>query len=166
MFRIFILVFTLLFSFSISPEESIEEETEDLIEACEKGNLKSAKYHLAKGARINARAHSGKTPGRTAIMWAAFRGKKELVKLLIDHGAEINAKDDWKGNMNRPDGTEGWTPLIFAADSDHEEVVKILIERGADVNVKTKSGLTALILAHIWRNEEMIHILKQAGAKE
>lgn len=104
--------------------------------------------------------------GEQRLCGQPFEEKKELVKLLIDHGAEINAKDDWKGNMNRPDGTEGWTPLIFAADSDHEEVVKILIERGADVNIKTKSGITALILAHIWRNEEMIHILKQAGAKE
>ncbi len=166
MFKIFILVFSLFFSFSLLPQESVEDETEDLIEACEKGNIKSAKYHLAKGAKVNARANSGKTPGRTAIMWAAFRGRKELVRLLIDHGAEINAKDDWKGNMTRPDGTEGWTPLIFAADSDHEEVVKILIEKGADVNVKTKSGITALILAQLWRNEEMIHMLKQAGAKE
>lgn len=166
MFKILITTLFFLFTFTLLPNESIDEETEDLIEACEKGNLKSARYHLAKGAKVNARAHSGKTPGRTAIMWAAFRGRKELVKLLIDHGAEINAKDDWKGNMTRPDGTDGWTPLIFAADSDHEEVVKILIEQGADVNVKTKSGITALILANLWKNEEMIKMLKQAGAKE
>lgn len=159
-------IFCLFFSLPVFTQDSIEDETEDLIEACEKGNFKSAKNHLAKGAKVNARANAGKTPGRTAIMWAAFRGRKELVKLLIDHGAEINAKDDWKGNMTRPEGTEGWTPLIFAADSDHEEVVKILIEQGADVNVKTKSGITALILAQLWRNDEMIKMLKQAGAKE
>ena len=166
MFKLISILVIFLFSLNVLPQESIEDETEDLIEACAKGNLKSAKLHLAKGAKVNARANAGRTPSRTAIMWAAVRGKREIVKLLIDHGAEINAKDDWKGNMTRPDGTEGWTPLIFAADSDHEAVVKILIEKGADVNIKTKSGLTALSFAYLWKNEEMILMLKQAGAKE
>ena len=65
MFRIFILLFTIFFASIAFANESIEEETEDLIEACEKGNLKSAKYHLAKGAKVNARAHSGKTARHT-----------------------------------------------------------------------------------------------------
>jgi uncharacterized protein len=166
MSMVFRLLFFLCISLTLFAQDSAEEEAEDLIEACAKGDFKSAKMYLLKGAKVNAKANSGKTPGRTAIMWAAFRGKKEIVRLLIEHGAEINARDDWKGNMTKPDGTEGWTPLIFAADSDHEEVVRILIEKGADVNVKTKSGITALSLAQLWRNEEMIQMLKQAGARE
>ncbi|HMV41400.1 MAG TPA: ankyrin repeat domain-containing protein [Leptospiraceae bacterium] len=164
MLQIFIILLSIL-TFSTFAND-FENETEDLLEACVKGNIKSARHHLENGASVNARANSGRTPGRTPIMWAAARGKKELVKLLIDHGAEVNAKDDWKGNMTKPDGTEGWTALLFAADSDHEEVVKILIEKGADVNIKTKSGITALGLAHLWKNEEMIKMLKQAGARE
>lgn len=158
------IIFILFLSTSLIAQDM--EEPEDLIEACAKGNLKIVKQFLEKGAKVNARAESGKTPGRTAIMWAASRGKKDIVSLLIDHGAEINAKDNWKGNRTVPEGTDGWTPLIFAADSDHEQVVKVLIEKGADVNVKTKSGITALSLAQLWRNEEMIEILKGAGAKE
>lgn len=166
MFLLVRILFILFISFGISAQESAEDIAEDLIEACMVGDIKSVKHHLSNGAKVNAKTGYGKTPSRTAIMWAASRGKKEIVRLLIESGAEINSKDDWKGNMTRPEGTEGWTPLIFAADSDHEDVVEILIENGADVNVKTKSGVTALSLAKLWRNDVMIKLLKRAGAKE
>ena len=166
MFLIFRLSLILVLSMGIFAQETAEDTADDLIEACLKGDIKSVKHHLKNGAKVNATTGSGKPPNRTAIMWAASRGKKEIVRLLIESGAEINSKDDWKGNMTRPEGTEGWTPLIFAADSDHEEVVEILVENGADVNIKTKSGVTALSLAKLWRNDEMIKILKRAGAKE
>lgn len=166
MFQFFRFLFILIISVGVFAQESSEDIAEDLIEACMKGDLKSVKHHLSNGASVNSKTGYGKTPSRTAIMWAASRGKKEIVRLLIENGAEINSQDDWKGNMTRPEGTEGWTPLIFAADSDHEEVVNLLIENGADVNVKTKSGVTALSLAKLWRNEAMIKMLKRAGAKE
>ena len=166
MFLVFRILLISFLSLGIFAEDSSEDVADDLIEACMKGDIKSVKQHLANGVKVNAKTGSGKTPNRTAIMWAASRGKKEIVRLLIENGAEINSKDDWKGNTTRPEGTEGWTEIIFAADSDHEEVVEILIEGGADVNIKSKSGITALSLAKLWKNEEMIKMLKRAGAKE
>jgi ankyrin repeat protein len=54
---------------------------------------------------------------------------KEIVELLIDAGADVNAKDKW-----------GFTPLHEAAVNGQKEVAELLIAKGADVNVKIVSG--------------------------
>ena len=46
---------------------------------------------LTQGADINGKSL---TTGRTALMWAAFRGNVILLELLITKGADINACDD------------------------------------------------------------------------
>ena len=57
----------------------------------------------------------------------AVSGRCERVRLLLDHGADVNAFDPL-----------GRTPLMYAAASDllPLDVVKLLVERGADVNAK------------------------------
>lgn len=47
----------------------------------------------------------------------------EAVSLLVDRGANVNAKDKF-----------GWTPLTLAAQEGHLDVVKLMIEKGADKN--------------------------------
>jgi ankyrin repeat protein len=56
-----------------------------------------------------------------------------VVKLLLDKGAEIEAKD-----------SRGQTLLLRAAENGHEAVVKLLLEYGAGVNAKHGSRQTAL----------------------
>jgi ankyrin repeat protein len=58
------------------------------------------------------------------------------VEVLIQHGAEVNARNDW-----------GQTPLLLAVDAEDVYLVKVLLERGAKVNVKDKNRITALGLA-------------------
>jgi uncharacterized protein len=53
------------------------------------------------------------------------RGRKEIIQLLLNAGAEVN-------NRNRDKGT---TALIEAAAIGYEDIVQILLERGADVNL-------------------------------
>ena len=57
----------------------------------------------------------------------AFLGDVNAVRVMLDHGADVNAFDPL-----------GRTPLMYAAGSDllPVDVVKLLIERGADVNAK------------------------------
>ena len=67
---------------------------------------------------------------------ALMRAKTaEQTKLLIDHGADVNAKDKY-----------GRTALMFAADRGNIEQIKLLIDAGADVNAKDDNGKTALDL--------------------
>jgi hypothetical protein len=58
------------------------------------------------------------------------------VKLLLDKGAETEAKDD-----------RGCTPLLWAAHNGHDTVVKLLLDKGADVGVKDGYGRTPLWMA-------------------
>ena len=54
------------------------------------GNIEAVKHHLAKGTDVNAK--SGPV-GRTPMHEAALRGHKEVVELLIDKVADVNAKN-------------------------------------------------------------------------
>ncbi len=58
-------------------------------------------------------------------MTAARAGNVEAVKLLLDHGAEVNAKESWRGQ----------TALMWATAENHPAVVQVLVDHGADVNV-------------------------------
>jgi len=80
-------------------------------------------------------------------------GHLEVVKLLLEHGADPNVK-------NR----DGKTPLHNAASEGHLEVVKLLLERGADPNVKDDDGNTPLHNA-AWRGHlEVVKLLLEHGA--
>jgi ankyrin repeat protein len=60
----------------------------------------------------------------------------EVVKLLLENGAQINARDE-----------EGRTPLIEAASYSRFATVKVLLERGADLEASDNHGNTALLAA-------------------
>jgi ankyrin repeat protein len=86
---------------------------------------------------------------------ASYKGQIDIVKLLIETGADINAK-----NYN---GYES-TPLMYALVAEHLEVVKLLIKAGANVNAKNIWGETALFLASRKGYEDIIKILIEVGA--
>jgi ankyrin repeat protein len=60
-------------------------------------------------------------------MMAARTGKAAAVKVLLDRGAQVNAKETWGGT----------TALMWAVSEKHPDVAKMLIDRGADVNAKS-----------------------------
>lgn len=72
----------------------------------------------------------------TPLMSAAGLGDTEVVKLLLDRGASVSAKD-----------SEGNTAISAAAYYLRSEVVELLIERGADINNKDWFGQTVLMNA-------------------
>ncbi|HVO97078.1 MAG TPA: ankyrin repeat domain-containing protein [Bryobacteraceae bacterium] len=86
----------------------------------------------------------------------------KTIRMLIDHGADVNAADSF-----------GRTPLMYAAGSDllPADAVKLLIEKGANVNAKdghangTDTGWTALDIAKLRGNTPVVDVLVNAGAK-
>ena len=95
-----------------------------------KGNLSLARTLIATGAKVNLH---DKNPGWTPLMHAAFHGHEDIVKLLLEHKANINAFS-----------AKGATPLMLAASKGREGVVRVLLEKGADITLRDRAGATAL----------------------
>jgi len=72
----------------------------------------------------------------TALMYAARQGSLEAAKVLVDAGADKNARD--------PDLS---TPAIIATINGHYDVAAMLVERGADPNLADTSGMAILYAA-------------------
>jgi ankyrin repeat protein len=102
----------------------------DIHKAVGRGDLKQVKALLQNNPElVNAKAEKS---GWTPLHLAAFVGKLEIAKLLIAHGADVNAVyDDELTPLE-----DKTTPLHFAARYEHLEVANVLIEKGANVNAK------------------------------
>ena len=113
----------------------------NLIEAAKNNDTNRINSILNKGkVDINAKNKDGET----ALMLASSEGHLEMVKLLVENGADYT------------------NALRLASREGHLEVVKYLLENGADVNIKNKNGNAALDLAKI---EDIKEVLRKAGAK-
>lgn len=66
-------------------------------------------------------------------MLAAAKGRESVVRLLLDKGADVNAKS-----------ADGRTALMSAVENGSEQMVRWLIEKGADVRAKDEGDRTML----------------------
>jgi hypothetical protein len=80
------------------------------------------------------------------LSWAAHNGHFNAVKVLLDHGADINFKD-----------AQDNTPLHWAAYNAHADVIKLLISRGANELIMNKNSLTPAKFAQINSNHNNQH---------
>lgn len=69
-----------------------------------------------------------------AVMMLAFKGKLDLVKMMVD---DLGAEPE----------KDGWAPLHYAATNGHLEVVQYLISKEVDVDAQSPSDTTPLMLA-------------------
>jgi ankyrin repeat protein len=100
-----------------------------LFEAIRAGDTAYIKAHLTK-PELEAHDRRGSTP----LMHAAAFGNFDTLKLLIDAGADIKARNDMDA-----------TALLWAASDPVK--ARLLIERGADVTVASRQGRTPLMVA-------------------
>lgn len=92
---------------------------------------------------------ANRTFGTTALMTAASSSNLEIVKLLIDKGAAINAAD-----------RSGMTALHWCAFKGGVDVANTLIKSGADTKLKDKEGKSALDWARSCRNASVQSVLE------
>ena len=149
------------------------------------GDLRLVQDGLAQGLSPNA-----SPTGRLPLIEAAERGHLAVVKLLVERGADVNAKDNAYGETalmraakggytetvklllargaDASVGPEGRLPLVVAAEGGHLAVVKLLIARGADVNGRNKreapEDVTALAAAAEVGHTEIVKALLARGA--
>lgn len=105
---------------------------------------------LKNGAGVNAR---GPPMDNTVLMEAITQEREGNAKILITHGAQLEARNCY-----------GYTPLMIAVGCRSTRFVQILIASGADVNAKDRDGYTALKMAMCMEEGRIIQCLKKAGA--
>jgi ankyrin repeat protein len=129
------------------------------------GDVDELARHLDDGADPGDR-----TSGVDLLSWAAFGGAAPTAELLLDRGADADTGAlhfaaggarlelvrlllQAGANANRRDPATGRTPLhaAVAAGSadDAPEVVRVLLAAGADVNATTPDGASALDMSHV-----------------
>jgi ankyrin repeat protein len=173
-FVIFV-ISALLFSYGFAGEKNTS-----LFEAIRNGDVSFIKAHATK-ADLESRDSRGATP----LMHAAAFGNVEILKLLLDAGADVNARNDFdatallwgardpnkarlliaRGADVNARSRQGRTPLMLASLGHGESsIVALMLEKGADVNVKDKRGDTALGLAAMTGEIESMRLLLAKGA--
>ena len=99
---------------------------------------------------VNSRGFEDK---ETPLHVSSRRGHVEISRILLDYGADIEARDD-----------DDYSPLDRASIAGHVKLVKVLVEYGADTNAPHKRGDTPLLLASSWGNPAGVRALLDYGA--
>ena len=142
---------------------AISDDERELILASMRGDVRGARRLLSlglvdvncfKGEPLSETTwNSTSAFGTTPLHWAAQYGHAELVKLLLDRGANPDSKC-----------IVGRTPLHRTAEYGHTDLVKLLMDRGADPNEADKSGTTPLHWAAKSGRACLVKLLIERGA--
>jgi ankyrin repeat protein len=138
---------------------------------------------LQNGVNVNARETKDE---QSALMWAVAERHSDIVKMLVDHGADIHAhsklvpepepyviklpagRSVWGGNypatVRFAKVSGGFNPLHFAAQQGDVESARILLDAGADINSPHPEHGSPLIIAIASGHEALATFLLDKGA--
>lgn len=112
-----------------------------------KAAVASGSVFLLKHALQYTHVDTRDQKGRTALSYAAERGKYDVAKALLNEGASVSSRA-WslsgRGDGHDPFFYSGATALWWAANRRHTDIVDLLLRHGANPNSRTTSGRTAL----------------------
>jgi len=119
--------------------------------AATNGDMETVLTHLHNGTDVNTTFPIVETQ---PLMVAAAFGHVDTVRVLLDAGADVNAKD-----------LTGWTPLHAAAFKGNLEIVRLFLERGAVAEPSTWFLESPWVMAEELGYTEIVPLLKQAEMK-
>jgi len=106
---------------------------QDIFDAVKADDLAKVRALVEADSQL---VHAKDTDGRTGLHWACRGVHFEMLKYLVEKGAEVNAQDH-----------DGTAPLHSLASRTHDQGIALLIARKADVNIKDAEGNTPLMYA-------------------
>ncbi len=130
---------------------SEEQKASLLFEAVKNNDVTAVRSLCSSIKDINA--HYNEKIGFTSLMWAAAQGNKEIIALLLKHGARTEIRNVRK-----------MTALSYAAENGHLEIVKMLLDSGAYSDVQRNDGETPLISSIKDGHKEVAKLLIARGA--
>ncbi|MBA3953803.1 ankyrin repeat domain-containing protein, partial [Candidatus Dependentiae bacterium] len=138
-----------------------EELDKALLEACKKGNIKQVQQLIKQGASVQATMSRN---SHTTMSIAIEGGHRDVVELLLEHGAQVDTADCRNNTAlhkaaehGKTDivklllangakvgeaGIFGYTPLHKAAQNGHAAVVELLLEHNASLFLTDHKGVT------------------------
>ncbi|KNE61848.1 hypothetical protein AMAG_18780 [Allomyces macrogynus ATCC 38327] len=119
------------------------------VRACAAGDLRKVSY-LLKHCAEDVPVDTADETGSTGLMQAACFGHANVVKRLLEAGADADLQDN-----------NGWTALMWATNNNQAHVVELLLDRGVDADVRSVTGKTVrdfLERAHLPRRDQLASI--------
>lgn len=160
------------------------------INAVKQGDVATARFALQTGVSVETLEVWGmgvRIPGYSPLAIAALNGDAEMVRMLLEWGAEVNRAEGhgnyplfsaaWSGDLptiqllRQADadpaaiGREG-SALHIAAAMGHLEVIDLLLAAGVPLDLADRTGVTPLDSARTSRNAVAIENLIQRGAQD
>ncbi|KAG8443059.1 hypothetical protein GDO86_011761 [Hymenochirus boettgeri] len=131
----------------------VTEEERQLLSVICKGTIQEAGILLgSKDVRVNFLDEHGMTP----LMHAAYKGKLDMCKLLLQHGADVNCNEH----------EHGYTALMFAGLSGKKEIAWLMLEAGADPDVVNSVGRTAAQMAAFVGQHDCVTVINNFFPRE
>lgn len=127
--------------------EKIDEKVQKLITAVSDGNFDKVRA-LLNDKDIDL--EQGDENGLTPLLMASFKGHYEIVKFLIELGADVNYSKHY----------HKYSALMFAAIGGHKKIVNLLLESGADVNHTNSINRTASQMAGFVAQTDIVVMIK------
>lgn len=143
----FILLAVFILSVVYVKAQTINEQ---LYKAVNANDTTLAETLINKGADVNVK-HKAMNFEMSLLMLSVQKDQFKMVKLLVDHKAEVDWKD-WFGS----------TALMYAANKGNISIISYLLKNGADVHFKDKDGNTVLSAAKEGNHPDAIKLIEDS----
>lgn len=117
-----------------------------LLNSCLREKIDEVRNQINEGANVNGQERGTLV---TALHNAALVGHVEIIELLLNNGARIDAQD-----------SDGNTPLMWAIRNRKQDAVEYLMNRGANIRALNEAGSNCLVIATNTGDNAIINLVQ------